>query len=69
VKVDEVLRISIKEIEENRRLIATALAEYTDDESISPYKKRLLIAVGEGKLDTLDLVLRLIKNNINIKGK
>jgi len=53
----------IKDIEENKRLIALALAEYTDDESISPYKKRILVAVGEGKLDTLNLVLRFIHDH------
>ena len=55
----------IKDIEENKRLVALALAEYTDDESLSPYKKRILIAVGEGKLDTLNLVLRFIHDHLN----
>lgn len=44
-----------------------ALAEYTDDESLSPYKKRILVAVGEGKINTFNLCLRLIKDNIALE--
>ena len=65
INVDGVEK-AVLEIEANKRLIAMALAEYTDDESISSYKKRILIAVGEGKIDTLNLALRLIKDNTTV---
>lgn len=65
--MSDALILSIKEIEANKRLVAMALAEYTDDEELSAYKKRILIAVGEGKINTFNLCLRLIKDNIALE--